>query len=351
MNSRIFSLADQIHFAQRLSILLNSGISLVDGLEMIRKIENSIGKKNMLGEIVNSIQHGLSLSKSIRNQNLRFNSLLLILIENGEQNGTLSDSLLQAYNYLYKKSELKKKIVSALVYPIFIFIATIFMSLFLILYIFPKIVPLLSSLDIELPLMTRIVQEIYYLMTEFGIYALVSGLVLGVLLRILILKSTTVKYKFDLLILSIPIVHKYTKINMMIPICSMGEMLLNSGRGIQELLVFARDSNSNSVLKNTFNRVYAESLNGIALSISLDRSKLYIPSLMIDMVSIGEKTGNLGALFGHTARIFEQEIENVLKSFTSLIEPVLMVFMGLVVGSIALSIILPVYEISNHLSK
>ncbi len=92
-------------------------------------------------------------------------------------------------------------------------------------------------------------------------------------------------------------------------------------------------------------------MHGIAISISLKKRNRFFPRLLSDMCILGEKTGGLGPMLGHCGRIFEQDIDNSLKRFSSLVEPILMVFMGLIVGSIALSIILPVYEITNHLSK
>jgi type II secretory pathway component PulF len=351
ISKNTLSLSDQILFAQRLSILLGSGISIVESLGMIQNIESSATKKQVYFQMIQSIQNGTSLSKTIKNIGLNFNNLLFVLIQNGENGGNLSDTLLQAYVYLNKKSELRGKIISSLVYPGFIVCATVVMALFLILYIFPKIIPLLSSLNIELPLMTRIVQMIYYFIMDYGLYSFATFVLLVFVFKITVQKSSSIKYYYHLSLISIPILHRYIKINMMIALCSMGEMLLSSGRGLQDLLLFSRDYNTNVVYKIVFENIYKESVQGTALTTSLGKYKKYFPIIFIDMVSIGERTGNLGMMFGHMAHIFEQDIENVLKRFTSLIEPILMVFMGIVVGSIALSIILPVYEITNHLSK
>ncbi len=131
----------------------------------------------------------------------------------------------------------------------------------------------------------------------------------------------------------------------------MGEMLITSGKGLPEMIIFSRDSIRNEVYKKAFSKIHIESLQGIAFSVSLKRYKDLFPALLSDMCALGEKTGNLGNMFGHCTNIFENDIENFLKRFSSLIEPALMVFMGLVVGSVALSIILPVYEITNHLTR
>lgn len=346
-----FSISDQIDFAQRLSILLGSGISIVEALSMMRNIESRTKIKLVYADFISNIEHGVSLSKTITSSGLKFNNLLMVMIKNGEGSGNLSEALLQAHTYLLKKSELKKKIISALVYPGFIVVATVLMALFLILYIFPKIIPLLTSLDIKLPLMTRMVQMIYYFMISYGLYSFIGFVILCLLFRYAIRRSVFVKYNVHLATISLPILHKYIKINLMIVLSSVGEMLLGSGRGLQELLIFAKEYNTNVVYKEVFDHMYVESTNGVALSVSMNKCKKLFPPLLIDMVSIGERTGNLAEMFGHTSRIFEQDIENLLKRFTSLIEPTLMIFMGLIVGSIALSIILPVYEITNHLSK
>ncbi len=349
--NKSFRLPDQIFFAQRLSLLLNSGVSIVEALSMMKNIDSSLKRKRIYEILIKNVEEGMTLSKSIRNLKLSFDDLLVVLIKNGEEGGHLSSALSQAYVYLEKKNDIKKKIVSSLIYPGFIVIATIAMTLFLILYIFPKIIPLLSSLDIKLPLITRIVQNLYYFLISYGIYFGLSLIILFFGIRFLINKNQSIKFKFHKSIISVPYLHTYIKIYMMTSVCGMGEMLLSSEKGLPEMLVFSRDSSKNIVYQKVFDEIYNESLQGISFSNSLRKYYKFFPQLLIDMSALGERTGNLGHMLGHCSKIFEQDIETILKRFTSLIEPLLMVIMGLIVGSIALSIILPVYEITNHLSK
>ena len=133
--------------------------------------------------------------------------------------------------------------------------------------------------------------------------------------------------------------------------CSMGEMFLSSGKGLPDLILFSKNSMKNVVYEKAMTRIYEESVQGIAFSSSLKRQRILFPPLLADMCALGERTGNLAVMLGHCSKIFEQDIDNALKRISSLIEPCLMVVMGLVVGSVALSIILPVYEITNHLTK
>jgi len=351
INKKSFNISDQIFFSQRLSLLLDSGISLVESLNMIMNIDTSISHKRIYEIIIIDIEKGVSLNRSIRNLGIRFNNLLLALIQNGEEGGNLSEALSQAHSFLDKKNEIKRKIISSLVYPLFIVLATIATTLFLILYIFPKIIPLLSSLDIKLPLITRIVQGIYNFLLQYGLWSSIAIVLLFFIINLLIRKNKYLRYKYHKLIISLPFISKYIKINSMISVCRMGEMLLSSGKSLTSILVFYSDSSNNLIYKKIFNDIYLEVTKGISFSNSLKKHGSFFPITLIDMCILGEKTGNLSIMLGHCSNIFEQDIDNFLKRFSSLIEPVLMVLMGLIVGSIALSIILPVYEITNHLSK
>ncbi len=350
MNKK-FNLSDQVHFAQRLSLLLQSGISMTESLSMMKNMEGSEARKKAYSNLIQNIEHGVSLSRSIKNAGIAFNDILLALIRNGESSGHLSEALLQAYSYLEKRNEMKKKLVGSLLYPTFIVLATIAMTLFLILYIFPKIIPLLGSLDIELPLITRIVQGIYYFSVNYGLWFLLMTVFILFLFHFSIRKSRLLKYKWHKLIIFIPFLHSYIKTYLMSSFCSMGEMFLSSGKGLPDLLLFAKDSMGNVVYQKAFASIYEESIQGVAFSISLKRQSVLFPPLLADLCALGEKTGNLATMLGHCSRIFEQDIDNFLKRFSSLIEPCLMVLMGLIVGSVAISIILPVYEITNHLGK
>ena len=349
--NKSFSLSDQMYFAQRLSLLLKSGVAMSEALSMMQNIESSSVKKQIYIRIISSIQQGVTLSKSIRNAGAKFNELLITLIKNGESSGHLSEALQQAHAYLEKRDDMKKKLISSLLYPVFIVLATIAMTLFLILYIFPKIIPLLGSLDIELPLITRIVQGIYHLSIGYGLLIILGLISFALISRLIVMKSEQVRYKSHLFVISFPFLGPYIRTYLMSSFCSMGEMMLSSGKGLPDLLVFSAESARNAVYKKLFAEMHMESIQGISLSMSMKKQGKAFPPLLADMSALGEKTGDLGLMLGHCSRIFEQDIDNALKRFSSLIEPSLMVLMGLVVGSIALSIILQVYEITNHLSK
>ncbi len=345
-----FSINDQIFFAQRLSLLLDSNISLTESLNIMKSMETSKARKKVYGIFINDCEHGIPLSKSIINSSVKFDLLLITLIKNGEYSGSLVSSLLQVSKNLEKRNDFKKRLISTLIYPAFIFVVTICMALFLVMYIFPKILPMLSSMNIKLPLLTLLVKSAYEYTFLFGLQTMGAFVVSVLCFAYLLKKSDWVKRKIHSILLATPLLGKYLKLKILSSLCGIGEMLLSSGRSLSEFHLFARDSLSNVVIKNSFQKIHAQSVLGVTFSSSMKEfPNIFLP-VMVDMCSLGEKTGSLSVMLGHCSRIFEQDLDLLLKRFSSLIEPVLMIFMGLVVGSIALSIILPVYEITNHLT-
>jgi type II secretory pathway component PulF len=347
----IFNISDQIFFTHRLSILLNSNLSVLDSLKIIKSMEINKYKIKIYESLISDCQKGISLSKSLLNLNIKLDYFMITLIKNGEQTGSLILALSQISKNLEKKNELKKRLISTLIYPIFIFVATIFMAIFLVMYIFPKILPLLNSLNIELPFLTRLIKFLYESGASYGLYIIISIIVVLIITKLLYKKYSYLRLKFHQFILTIPLLSNYIILNINSSICSIGEILLSSNRSLSDLHIFNRDTINNLIYKNIFDLVYTESIVGISFTQSLSRFPKFFNRTMINMCEIGERSGNLSEMMGHCSRIFEQDIDLFLKRFSSLIEPVLMIFMGLIVGSIALSIILPIYEITNHLNK
>lgn len=345
-----FSISDQIFFTQRLSLLLNSNTSLTESLNIMSSMDTSKKHKEIYNQIIKNCLQGISLYKSIIQSKVKFDSFLITMIKNGEHSGTLALSLMQISKKLEKRNELKKKIIGTLVYPIFIFIVTICMSIFLVLYIFPKILPMLNSLNIKLPLLTIIVKNLYEYSISYGLITIIIIVLLMILIIYTINSFEKIKYKVQYLLINAPIIGMYIKLNILSSLCDIGETFLSSGRSLSEFHNFAHDSLTNIAYKRAFKIIHLESIQGISFSNSMKQFPKIFSIVMIDMCSIGERTGDLALMLGHCARIFEQDLDIFFKKFSSLIEPLLMIFMGLIVGSIALSIILPIYEITNHLT-
>lgn len=317
----------------------------------MKSMDISQRRKRVYEILIHDCERGTSLSNSMHQSGVRFEALLIALIKNGEYAGSLVLALSQVSKNLEKRNELKKRVISTLIYPIFILVATICMALFLVLYIFPKILPMLGSMNIKLPLITIIVKKVYEFSIEYGLIVSAIGIIIVIMIIFSINKLYLFRKSFHSLLLAIPLLNKYIKLNTLEFICEVGEMLLNSGRSLSEFHIFIADSTGNIIYKNVFKEIHSQSIQGVSFTNSMNQYPQIFVQTMIDMCAIGEKTGNLALMLGHCSRIFEQDLDLLFKRFSALIEPVLMITMGIIVGAIALSIILPVYEITNHLTK
>ncbi len=339
----------QIQFVQRCAALLEVGISLSETLSIIMRMEKS--SVAIVEKIRNGVEKGISLSKSMMMTNVKFDPTLISMISHGESSGILALSMRQAGEILEKKDELLKKMVGVLIYPTVIALATIGMTLFLVMYIFPKILPLLSSMNVKLPLLTRIIRKIYELLSSYGM-----GMVFIIVIIIFIFsyfyqKRIKFKSKVQMSLLIIPMAGTVLKKYLVCSYCKSAGMLLESGQTLPAVLVQCAAAISFEPYRRALEISKSEVLRGVPLSVCMRSFEAIFPSEVSDMLSIGERSGTLSSMFHHINRIYEQDIDYLIKHLSSVIEPVLMIAMGLLVGSVALSIILPIYEITSHLNR
>lgn len=340
----------QLQFAHRCAILLESGISLSEALTLIINLEKSTKGKHILCTIKENVEKGISLSKSIHTSKARFDPTLFSMISFGEKSGILAPSLRQALEILEKGGQIHKKLVGALIYPGFIALATLGMSLFLVMYIFPKIIPLFSSMDITLPLLTRAVRWLYESALHYGFWILANSALLTILFSILYKKKKRFRSQVQVLLLLTPGLGTIFKKYFISTFCRTTGTLLECGQTLPSILSQISESATFGVYRRAWKIAQKEIERGIPLSTSLRLFKSLFPELVPDMLSIGERTGSLASMFSHISKMYEEEIEEFIQQLGTIIEPVLMIIMGLVVGSVALSIILPIYEVTNHLT-
>lgn len=340
----------QLQFAHRSAILLESGISLSETLSIILNMEKVKKRRAILGSILASVEKGISFSKSIVMSGARFEPGLVSLISFGESSGILALSLRQAVEMMEKGSSIKKKLLGALIYPAFIALATVGMTLFLVMYIFPKIIPLFSSMDIKLPLLTRAVKALYEFSLHYGVWAGLISLITVCIFIFAYKKKQQFRYRVQMTLLVIPIIGPILQKYSISSCCRSIGTLLDCGQTLPTILVQISQSSAFETYKKSWIFCREETLRGVPLATSLATFRSLFPPIVPDMLAIGERTGSLTAMFLHISRMYEEELEEFIKQLSTSIEPILMIGMGLIVGSVALSIILPIYEITNHLT-
>ncbi len=342
-------LQDRVLFARHLSVGIKAGMSMQDSLKLIQAQSKSKSFHNILDVLISDTANGMFLSASMEKYQSVFGQLFINIIRVGEQSGTLTENLSYLARELKKKQELHNKVRGALIYPAVIFVATIGIVSTLMIAVFPKILPVFSSLRIKLPLSTRILIALTKFMTEYTLW-LVLGIFAIIVLVMVLSRHEWFKNRWHALLLRLPIVGKIAvKINMASVSRILG-LLLKSGTQIIEAVNITADALDNRVYRREL-RIAGEQLRrGEFFSIYLSKNPRMFPLIFTNMVQVGENTGNLTENLDYLSGFYEEDVDEVLKNLNSIIEPFLLLFMGMLVGFMALSVVTPIYSISQSLS-
>ena len=343
-----FPVAEQIILVKRLVILISAGIPLLTCLSMLKK---QVGSKNgavILESLVTQIENGGLLSDGLAKFSRTLGEFSINIIRVGEASGTLTASLTYLAEELRKKQELKRKIISALVYPLFIVFATLAISVLLIAYVFPKILPIFKSFKTQLPWSTRTLILASGILSHYGFYIFLT-LFLLIIGATWILKKPAVRQWHDNKILDVPllghIIRNYHIANFT---RTLGLLLKSDVKINESLRVVARVSGNLAYARELF--AMAEAVTrGQKLSSHTENNTKFFPPLVSQIIEVGEATGKLSESLIYLSAMYEDELNDLTKNLSASIEPALMVLMGLVVGFIAVSIITPIYGITQNL--
>lgn len=342
------STQDKILLIKRLGILLKGGVPLLKALYMLEEQASSKATANILATLVKDVENGQYLSVSLAKYKYCFDNFSLNIIQVGEISGSLHENLGYLAEELKKKQALKRKVIGALVYPIFIMGATFGITGLLTIYVFPKILPVFQSLKFPLPWTTRTLIFISSLLINHWLVILLLGLVLIVLIY-LALKIETIKYWYDRQLFRIPILGKLLQDYHLANFCRTVGILLKSDVLIIEAANIAAEAATNLAYKDQFAKISGNLSKGAKMSGQMSDNPKLFPPIIRQMVSVGENTGRLSDSLLYLSDIFEDEINELVQNLSSVIEPILMILMGIMVGFVAISIITPIYGITQNL--
>src|SRR3989344_3982007 len=345
-----FTLKDQVYLAKRLAYLITAGVSVVESLHILRDQTAKKGQKQALNHIAKDVASGQALSRSFAKYPQLFGDFGIHIIKVGESSGTLAQNLAYLASELTKKQVLRRKVVGTLVYPAFITVATIVVIVVLTVYIFPKIMPIFTSLNVPLPWTTRALIWTSAFLQHWGLFVLLGMVAITVGIIVLRAQLPQVRYALDWLLVRLPIAGNLTKSYNLANFCRTLALLLKSGVRLSEGLCVTAETTKNVVYREAY-FVFAEAaLRGEPTSRGIALRTDIFPSMLSHMVAIGETTGNLVSTLEYLSDLYENDVDEMTKGLSSAIEPVLMIVMGLVVGLIAVSVITPIYEITQHLN-
>lgn len=343
------SVEEKINFARHLSIIIKAGMPLIEGLRIIRK--NAKGTlARILDHLIDSVNSGQSLAHGLQKYKHVFETFFINIIAVGEVSGTLSQNLLYLSQELKKIKDLKGRIQSAMIYPVILFMATIAISIFLTFFIFPKIIEAFSQLNVKLPATTRALIAILGFLREDGILLAVVLVLLAIGMKFL-MRVKTISFMFDKILLYVPVLGRLIITMNVASSSRILSILLKSGVKIVEAVIIVSDTFDNLVYQRAFKAAAEEVKKGASFAEYLGTDPRAFPSIFVAMVEVGENTGNLEENLLYLSDYYTEEVDTSLKNLTAIMEPMLILMMGLIVGFVALSIITPIYSISQGLRQ
>ncbi len=346
-----FSINEQVLFAKRLSFLVKAGVSLVESVTMIRNQTKSKRKQKIFETIIHDLSAGQSLASSLEKYKHLFGEFTINIIRVGENAGVLSENLIYLADELAKKQSLERKVRGALIYPLFITIATLGVTGMLVVFIFPKIMPIFISLNITLPWTTRALLAVSVYLENWGLHTIV-GIIIAFIVYALFRKYfPSVRKASDWLILQLPIVGSIARAYNSANFCRTLGLNIHAGINLTEAMYITADVTKNVIYKNAYLDIAEHVVKGVKISTTMQKYTNVFPDMLPHMVLIGETTGTLPDTLGYLSDLYESEVDESTKNLSSSIEPVLLMVMGVLVGLIAVSVISPIYEVTKHIGN
>jgi type IV pilus assembly protein PilC len=343
-------LSDLAIFARQFSTMLDAGVSLIRCLDVLQAQTNNARLRKILMDLSARVESGESLSRSMARHPKAFSQLIIGLIRAGEVGGVLEESLQRIAGFLEKDVELRRKIRSALTYPVIVLLAAIGIVIFLVSWLVPQFAQLFKELGIkEMPAPTQFLIDLSALFTQRWYVVIIA--VVAILIAYKLFVSTRVGRRVaDRVKLRVPVFGPlHHKIVMARFSRTMGT-LLASGVPILQAMETVAGVVGNSVVSDAVIESRARIREGEKIADPLQRSKMF-PPMVVHMVSVGEESGSLDHMLNKIADFYENEVEMTIASLTAAIEPVMIVLLGFIVGFIVISMFLPMIEVISNLSQ
>jgi general secretion pathway protein F len=342
------STTDLAVITRQFATLLDSGLTIENALIGLVEQSDSYRVKTILTGVRSMVLEGRSLADGLRRFPKAFPELYIASVAAGEQTGHLEEVLERLADYTESQHDIRQKIGTALAYPVLLTLVSIVIIIGLMTYVVPKVVRVFEDNDQALPLLTRILIQISEFLQNYGI---ILGLVLfaGIFLFSVMIRYPGPKFSFHKTILATPGIRRLSKSLNTARMARTLAILIGSGVPLLSALRSASDVLMNVVLKSHLVKASEEVEQGASLSRALSRSKIF-PAIFTQMVASGEASGRLSEMLGKSATALEKESESRIAIIVSLFEPLMILFMGVVVLIIVLAILMPIIDLNQIIS-
>ncbi len=338
---------ETVMFSRQLALLLESGTDIVASLELLQhQVTNKILKK-AISEIVDDIRSGSSLSVALRKHPNVFSQVYAKAIAAGEKSGNLEVVLRQMAGFMERSVITEKKIKGAMTYPIIVVFVAIIVVVVMVTFILPSFTVLYTSFGSEQPTAVKVLLGTTDWLKANGIY-LLGGVVAAVVAIVLYFRTPNGQYMRDKILLRAPILGRILQLGELSRSCRTISLLFHVGLPLPEILTLAIQGSGNKVIAEAFTEVQRELIRGEGLSKPMSKRSVFLP-LMVQMTNVGEETGNLDSTLITVAESYEMEADDRTSSAIGMIQPVITVVIGIMVGFLAMTLVSAMYSVYGGL--
>ncbi len=336
---------DIVNMTRQLSTMITAGLSLIDALSLLQD-QSKPAMRKIISQLLKDIEGGSTFAQALE-EHEEFSRIYIHLVRAGEAAGVLDEVLKRLAENLEKQKEFRGKVRGALIYPAIVVTAMVVVVAVMMIFVIPKLSEMYKDFGADLPFMTQLLIGISTFFSKFW-YVIAVVIAGGIFLLRSWKKTETGEKKIDEAILKLPIFGVLKQKIILTEFSRTLSLLLGAGISLLQALDIVRDSIENSIYREALQEATDQVEKGASLSDALSRFKVF-PSLIQQMISVGEETGRLDEVLLKVSRYYETESEQAVKALTTAIEPILMIVLGVGVGLLMVAIIMPIYQLTSQL--
>ena len=340
---------DIMAFTRQLATLIDAGLPILRGLRILEEQTESPVFKMKIKRIAEDIEGGSSLAEALEQHPKIFDKLYVSMVKAGELGGVLEAVLEKVAQFLEKRAALVSKIRSAMMYPVIVLVVATGIVGFILIAILPQFQDMFSQLGAEsLPGPTQMLVDISYALTH-QLHIIIIGIIALIAVYMRINKTQEGKYVFDKMKLRIPVFGMLLRKASIVRFAETLATLVHAGVPILQSLDIVRETSGNEVVARAMTGVYESVKDGESIHEPLGASKVF-PPLVVHMVAVGEETGAIDQMLNKVAEAYDREVTDTVEGLTALLEPIMVVVLGVLVGGIVICLYLPLFEIGQHIN-
>jgi len=339
-------LKERVFLVHQLSIMIKTGISLASALETISKEISNKKLKLVLTDVLEGVKKGNPFSQGLLKHQKIFGELFINMIKSGEESGRLEEVLNQLFIQMKKDHTIISKVRGALIYPVIVITAMIGVGIAMIVYVVPSLIGVFDEVSLELPLATRILIWISDLFQNYGLY-LATGAIIAAAIFVRLITLPRGKKIFHIIILRTPIISRIVKKINLARFCRTVSSLLKTDISLIETFEITSKILGNQLYKDALKGAKETIKKGQRIEEALRPYDRLFPPIVLQMIAIGEETGSVDTILEQSAQFYEDDVDQIMTNLPSILDPILILFLGGGVAVMAMAIIMPIYSLSE----